>query len=53
VCRELGISRDDLRDALLATAGIAHETKGFDLHVCPRLTPMEVLEAEEEAAAAS
>ena len=49
VCEELEVSRDDLRDALLATAGIAHDTKGFDLHVCPRLTPMELLEAEEAA----
>jgi len=48
ICKELSCSRQDLKDALLATAGIAHDVKGFDLHVCPRLTPMEVLEAEEE-----
>ena len=53
VCQELGISRDDLKDALLATAGMAHDVKGFDLHVCPRATPWEVLEAEEERLAAS
>ena len=53
VCQELGISRDDLKDALLATAGVAHDVKGFDLHVCPRATPWEVLEAEEERLAAS
>lgn len=47
VCRELSISADDLRDALVATAGIAHDVMGFDLHVCDRPTPWEVLEAEE------
>jgi DNA-directed RNA polymerase specialized sigma subunit len=52
VCRELSCSKNDLKDALLATAGIAHEVKGFDLHVCPRMTPWEVLEAEEEGAVA-
>lgn len=48
VCRELHCSRDDLKDALVATAGVAHDIKGFDLHVCPRPSPWEVLEAEEE-----
>lgn len=48
VCRELGCSKQDLKDALLATAGVAHDVKGFDLHICPRMTPWEVLEAEEE-----
>jgi len=50
VCRELGCSKNDLKEALLATAGVAHDVKGFDLHVCPRMTPWEVLEAQEEAA---
>lgn len=49
ICRELSCSKQDLKDALLATAGVAHDVKGFDLHVCPRLTPWEVLEAEEDA----
>ena len=53
VCRELGCSKQDLKDALLATAGVAHEIQGFDLHTCPRPTPWEVLEAEEEQLAAS
>lgn len=48
VCRELGCSRQDLKDALLATAGVAHDVKGFDLHVSHYPTPWEVLEAEEE-----
>ena len=51
VCRELHCSCQDLKDALLATAGVAHDVKGFDLHVCPRATPWELLEAEEDAAA--
>jgi DNA-directed RNA polymerase specialized sigma subunit len=50
VCKELGCSRQDLKDALLATAGVAHDIKGFDLHQCPRPTPWEVLEAQEESA---
>lgn len=52
VCRELSCSKNDLKEALLATAGVAHDVKGFDLHVCPRPTPWEVLEAEEERLAA-
>jgi len=51
ICKELSCSKQDLKEALLATAGVAHDVKGFDLHVCPRMTPWEVLEAEEEAAA--
>lgn len=47
VCRELNCSADDLRDALVATAGMAHDVMSFDLHVCQRPTPWEVLEAEE------
>lgn len=46
-CRELCCSIDDLRDALVATAGMAHDVMGFDLHMCQRPTPWEVLEAEE------
>ena len=53
VCKELSCSRQELKDALLATSGVAHEVKGFDLHVCPRMTPWEVLEAEEEQLAAN
>lgn len=49
VCSELLISTDDLQDCLVATAGMAHDTMGFDLHVCPRQTPWEVLEAVEAA----
>jgi DNA-directed RNA polymerase specialized sigma subunit len=49
ICKELSCSKVDLKDALLATAGVAHDVKGFDLHTCPRPTPWEVLLAEEEA----
>tara|TARA_R110000868_G_scaffold170954_5_gene406384 strand:+ start:267 stop:815 length:549 start_codon:yes stop_codon:yes gene_type:complete len=47
VCTELSISDDDLRDYLVATSGMAHDTMGFDLQVCPRMTPWEALEAAE------
>jgi DNA-directed RNA polymerase specialized sigma subunit len=53
VCKELNCSKNDLKDALLATAGVAHDVKGFDLHTCPRPTPWEVLLAEEERLAAA
>jgi len=53
VCRELGCTKTELKDALLATSGMAHDVKGFDLHVCPRPTPWEVLEAEEDRLEAS
>jgi DNA-directed RNA polymerase specialized sigma subunit len=47
VCRELCCAAADLRDALVATAGMSHDLMGFDLHQCQRPTPWEVLEAEE------
>jgi hypothetical protein len=43
---ELGCTVDELRDALVATEGIAHETMDWELHHCPRPTPWEALEAE-------
>ena len=52
ICKELKCSRNDLKDALLATAGVAHDVKDFELHVSHYPTPMELLEAEEEALAA-
>jgi DNA-directed RNA polymerase specialized sigma subunit len=52
VCQELGCNKTDLKDALVATSGVAHDVKGFDLHVSPYATPWEVLEAEEERLAA-
>lgn len=47
VCRQLKCSMDELKDAIVATAGIAHETMGFDLHLSSYPTPMEWLEAQE------
>lgn len=46
-CQELSCSPEDIRLALVATAGMAHDTMGFDLHVCSRPTPMEWLEESE------
>lgn len=46
-CRELNCSPDDLRLALVATIGMEHDVRGFDLHLCPRPTPWEALEAAE------
>lgn len=45
----LSISDEELRLALVATQPTDHDVRGFDLHVCPRATPMELLEAEEAA----
>lgn len=53
ICQELACSKQDLKDALVATSGVQHEIKGFDLHVCPRMTPWELLEAEDEGLLAS
>ena len=47
VCRELNCDADDLRLALVATTGIEHDIREFDLHLCPRPTPMEALEDAE------
>ena len=46
VIEELGCTAEQLRDALAATAGIAHDQMGFDLHASRHLTPWEALEAE-------
>jgi hypothetical protein len=35
----------EAKDALLATAGIAHEVNNWEAHYCPRPQPWEVLEA--------
>jgi DNA-directed RNA polymerase specialized sigma subunit len=47
--RVLGVSRDELRLAIAATAGIYHEQNEWEGHACQRPTPMERLEAEEMA----
>jgi DNA-directed RNA polymerase specialized sigma subunit len=48
VMTELEIDGEQLRLALLATSPTSHDILGFELHVCPRATPMEFLEAEWE-----
>ena len=45
--RELSCSPDDLRDALVAVTGVAHDTMGFDLHACDKDTPQESAEQAE------
>lgn len=47
---QLGIDREELRLALLATAGVAHDRLDFELHVSDHQTPMEWLEAQERQA---
>ncbi len=44
---ELGISDEQLKLALVATQPTDHDIRGFDLHVCPRPNPWEMLEATE------
>ena len=43
----LEVSDEQLKLALVATSPTDHDVKGFDLHICPRPTPWEQLEAEE------
>ena len=43
----LEVSEDQLKLALVATSPTDHDIRGFDLHVCPRPTPWDKLEAEE------
>lgn len=43
----LGISEEQLKLALVATQPTDHDIRGFDLHMCPRPTPMERLLADE------
>lgn len=43
---ELGVTEEQFKLALVATSPTDHDIKGFDLHVCPRPTPWEVLEGE-------
>jgi DNA-directed RNA polymerase specialized sigma subunit len=45
---ELGLSDEQLKLALVATQPTDHDIRGFDLHICPRATPMERL-LEDEA----
>lgn len=47
VCAELGVSLEQVKLALVATSPTDHDVRGFDLHVCPRPTPWDMLEAED------
>lgn len=47
VLTQLEITEEALKLALVATSPTDHDIRGFDLHICPRPTPYEVLEAEE------
>ena len=49
ILAHLNISDDDLKLALLATQPTDHDIRGFDLHMCPRATPMELLEEADAA----
>jgi len=45
---KLEITDEALRLALVATQPTDHDIRGFDLHICPRATPWEQLEANED-----
>jgi DNA-directed RNA polymerase specialized sigma subunit len=47
VCLELKLSTESLRLALSSVQSVGHEIQNFRWHVCPRSTPWETLEAEE------
>lgn len=49
VLAALGISEEQLKLALVATSPTDHDIRGFDLHICPRATPWELLEQAEQA----
>ena len=47
VCQEMAITENDLLDVLRATTGLAHDVHRFELHLCHRRTPWELLEDDE------
>jgi len=47
VCTTLDLTLDSLRLALAAVQSLDHDLQDFRLHICPRPTPWDVLEAEE------
>ena len=51
VMQQLEIDAEQLKDVLLATNGVDHDLKGFDLHASPYPTPMEQAEEAEETEA--
>lgn len=46
-CAALGITMEQLKDALVATQGVDHDIMGFDLHADQGVTPWDYAEAEE------
>lgn len=48
VLKELELTEPALKLALVATQPTDHDIKGFELHICPRPTPWDVLLSEEE-----
>ena len=49
VLSHLQIGEDQLKLALVATQPTDHDIRGFDLHVCPRPTPWDLIESAEGA----
>jgi DNA-directed RNA polymerase specialized sigma subunit len=47
VCERLDATKEEILDALDATAGISHEINDWEMHLCHRRTPWEELEAAE------
>lgn len=47
VLEQLDITEDALKLALVATQPTEHDVRNWEMHVCPRATPMQALEAEE------
>lgn len=47
VLKQLDITEDALKLALVATQPTEHDVRNWEMHVCPRATPMQALEAEE------
>lgn len=46
ILEELSVSEEQLKLALVATQPTDHDIRGFDLHICPRATPWELLEQD-------
>jgi hypothetical protein len=42
--RKVPATLEEAKDALLATAGIAHEVNNWEAHYCPRPQPWEVVD---------
>lgn len=46
IMAELSVSEEQLKLALVATQPTDHDIRGFDMYMCPRATPWEVLEQD-------